>query len=79
MHEPLKVRTMQTKEVMLTSAPTQNMHELACVSGIAAAYRLGADYSEFDDFATDFFGKYLLLSHGMVYQREQKKRRGRTT
>ncbi|KAG6093316.1 hypothetical protein E4U30_004437 [Claviceps sp. LM220 group G6] len=78
-HEPLKVRTMQTKEVMLTSAPTQNMHELACVSGIAAAYRLGADYSEFDNFATDFFGKYLLLSHGMVYQREQKKRRGHTT
>lgn len=33
----------------------QNMHELACVSGIAAAYRLGADYVKFDDFAEDFF------------------------
>ncbi|KAM3450144.1 hypothetical protein MY3296_006358 [Beauveria thailandica] len=32
-----------------------NMHEVACVSGIAAAYRLGADYDRFDDFATDFF------------------------
>ena len=51
------------------------MHELACVSGIAAAYRLGADYVKFDDFAEDFFTKYLLLSHGVVYSREQKKRK----
>ncbi|KAM5353766.1 hypothetical protein ACJ41O_000416 [Fusarium nematophilum] len=51
-----------------------NMHELACVSGIAAAYRLGADYVEFDDFAEDFFSKYLLLSHGMMYSREEKRR-----
>ncbi|KAG5925565.1 hypothetical protein E4U42_004167 [Claviceps africana] len=54
-----------------------NMHEVACVSGIAAAYRLGAEYSEFDDFATDFFTKYLFLAHGMIYKREQRKRRGR--
>ena len=33
------------------------MHELACVSGIAAAYRLGAEYAKFDDFAEDFFSK----------------------
>lgn len=26
--------------------------------GIAAAYRLGADYVKFDDFAEDFFSKY---------------------
>lgn len=53
----------------------QNMHEVACISGIAAAYRLGADYTKFDDFAQDFFVKYLLLSHGKVFSREEKKRR----
>lgn len=26
--------------------------------GIAAAYRLGANYVKFDDFAEDFFSKY---------------------
>ena len=43
-----------------------NMHELACISGIVAAYRLGADYEKFDDFAEDFFKEYLLLSHGVI-------------
>ncbi|KAH7308204.1 hypothetical protein B0I35DRAFT_443122 [Stachybotrys elegans] len=52
-----------------------NMHELACVSGIAAAYHLGADYTKFDDFAEDFFAKYLLLSHGMIYSRQERKRK----
>ncbi|XMA12217.1 hypothetical protein WAI453_005008 [Rhynchosporium graminicola] len=52
-----------------------NMHELACVSGIAAAYRLGAEYTKLDDFATDFFSKYLLLSHGMLYGKEEKRRK----
>ncbi|GAB0135377.1 hypothetical protein EsDP_00003717 [Epichloe bromicola] len=51
-----------------------NMHEIACISGVAAAYRLGAEYSEFDDFATDFFAKYLLLSHGIIFKREQRTR-----
>ncbi|KAF9892117.1 hypothetical protein FE257_002523 [Aspergillus nanangensis] len=37
-----------------------NMHEIACISGIAAAYRLGADYDPFDAFAEDCFAKYLL-------------------
>ncbi|RAK85260.1 FAD/NAD(P)-binding domain-containing protein [Aspergillus costaricaensis CBS 115574] len=46
-----------------------NMHEIACISGIAAAYRLGAEYVPFDDFAEDFFAKYLLVSHGMRYKR----------
>lgn len=50
------------------------MHELACVSGIAAAYRLGADYVKFDHFAEDLFSKYLLLSHGIRYEAEQKRR-----
>jgi hypothetical protein len=51
------------------------MHELACVSGIAAAYRLGAEYEKFDDFAEDFFSKYLLLSHGVRYGAEEKRRK----
>lgn len=48
------------------------MHELACVSGIAAAYRLGAEYVAFDDFAEDFLKKYLLLSHGTRYRAGRK-------
>lgn len=52
-----------------------NMHELACVSGIASAYRLGADYAKFDDFAEDFFSKYLLASHGMRYSKEEARRK----
>ena len=50
-----------------------NMHEIACVSGIAAAYRLGADYEVFDDFAEDLFKKYLLISHGVRYKGGKKK------
>jgi hypothetical protein len=50
-----------------------NMHELACVSGIGAAYRLGAEYHQFDDFATDFFGKYMLVSHGIRYKAKKDK------
>lgn len=46
----------------------QNMHEVACVSGIAAAYRLGATYDAFDKFAEDFFAKYLFLTHGVRYK-----------
>ena len=52
-----------------------NMHELACVSGIAAAYRLGADYEVFDDFAEQFFSNYLLLSHGVRYKGGKHKGR----
>ncbi|KAJ5238989.1 hypothetical protein N7468_003608 [Penicillium chermesinum] len=49
-----------------------NMHEIACISGIAAAYRLGADYEQFDDFAEDFFSKYLLVCHGTRYKKKPK-------
>ena len=49
------------------------MHELACVSGIAAAYRLGAEYQAFDDFATNFFKKYLLVTHGVFYKGSKKQ------
>lgn len=45
------------------------MHEIACISGMAAAYRLGAVYEPFDDFAEDVFSKYLLVSHGVRYKR----------
>ncbi|TWU73280.1 hypothetical protein ED733_003033 [Metarhizium rileyi] len=51
-----------------------NMHEIACVSGIAAAYRLGANYNKFDEFASKFFAKYLLLSHGLSFSREERRR-----
>jgi hypothetical protein len=51
------------------------MHELACASGIAAAYRLSADYVKFDNFAEDFFSKYLLLSHGLRYKAEERRRK----
>lgn len=57
------------------SKQQQNMHEVACISGIAAAYRLGAAYQKFDDFAQDFLTKYLLVSHGKLFSREEKKRR----
>ena len=51
------------------------MHELACVSGIAVAYRLGAEYVKFDEFAENFFSKYLLVSHGVRYAREERRRK----
>ncbi|KAJ5762577.1 Acyl-CoA N-acyltransferase [Penicillium nucicola] len=50
-----------------------NMHEIACISGIAAAYRLGATYEPFDDFAEDFFAKYLLVCHGTRYKKAKAK------
>ncbi|KAJ5097857.1 hypothetical protein N7532_004858 [Penicillium argentinense] len=50
-----------------------NMHEIACISGIAAAYQLGAAYEPFDDFAEDFFAKYLLVCHGTRYKRSKPK------
>ena len=50
-----------------------NMHEMACVSGIAAAYRLGAEYVPFDGFAEDLMGKYLGLIHGVWYKRGKNK------
>ncbi|KAJ5584794.1 uncharacterized protein N7459_004594 [Penicillium hispanicum] len=50
-----------------------NMHEIACISGIAAACQLGATYEPFDDFAEDFFGKYMLVCHGTRYRRRKEK------
>lgn len=49
-----------------------NAHELAVISGMAAAYTLGAEYPadlEQDRFALLCFRLYLLLSHGKWYRR----------
>ncbi|KAJ5159381.1 uncharacterized protein N7482_006385 [Penicillium canariense] len=51
-----------------------NMHEIACISGIAAAYQLGAEYEPFDDFAEGFFAKYLLVCHGTKYRKQRPKK-----
>lgn len=51
-----------------------NAHELAVISGIAAAYKLGADYPEElyqNDFAKLCFRLYLLLAHGKVLSKKQ--------
>ncbi len=54
----------------------QNMHELACVSGIAAAYRLGAEYKSLTALLPrTSSAKYLFLSHGVIYSREEKRRK----
>ena len=49
-----------------------NAHECASLSGMAAAYRLGASYPkalEEDAFALLCFRLYLLLSHGIWYKK----------
>lgn len=51
-----------------------NAHELAIISGQAAAYKLGADYPEElyqNDFAKLCFRLYLLLAHGMVLKKSR--------
>ncbi|KAL1747167.1 hypothetical protein HDZ31DRAFT_32494 [Schizophyllum fasciatum] len=60
-----------------------NAHEVAVLSGLAAAYRLGADYPldlerEADGFALLCFRLYLLLSHMMWYggRKGLKKEKG---
>ncbi|KAL2364004.1 hypothetical protein RJZ56_003058 [Blastomyces dermatitidis] len=46
-----------------------DIHEVACISGIAAAYRLGAEYENFDDLAASNFAKYLKNAHGVKFGR----------
>ena len=42
-----------------------NTHEIAIISGLAAAYRLGADYAFADDqLAADQFDLFLSINHG---------------
>jgi len=53
-----------------------NAHELAIISGMAAAYTLGADYPEDlekDDFATLCFKLYLLLSHATIFKKGKNR------
>ena len=46
-----------------------NTHEVATVSGLAAAYRLGATYPFAGDaLAADQFKQYLSVSHGVAYR-----------
>ncbi|OJD16725.1 hypothetical protein AJ78_03151 [Emergomyces pasteurianus Ep9510] len=45
-----------------------DIHEVACISGIAAAYRLGAKYDAFDDLAAANFAKYLKNAHGIKFE-----------
>merc|ERR1712225_76494 len=53
-----------------------NAHELAVISGMAAAYRLGAEYPkdmEEDSFALLCFRLYLLLSHATIYKKGKNR------
>jgi len=46
-----------------------NTHEVATVSGVAAAYRLGAAYPFAEDaLALDQFRTYLSVAHGTAYK-----------
>ncbi|KAK2778557.1 hypothetical protein FQN53_001756 [Emmonsiellopsis sp. PD_33] len=51
-----------------------DIHEVACISGIAAAYRLGAPYERFDDLAETSFAKYLKHAHGVKFERRRGER-----
>lgn len=51
-----------------------NAHEVGIISGLAAAYSLGAGYPEElvdDDFAVLCFRSYLALSHRKWFKRDQ--------
>lgn len=53
-----------------------NAHEVAIVSGVAAAVSLGATYPddlEKDSFAYTAFKAYYLLSHGKRYKKGQNQ------
>lgn len=66
--------TVRLLALLTCSDSTQlvNAHELAVISGMAAAYRLGAEYPEElegDSFALLCFRLYLLLSHATWYKK----------
>ena len=46
----------------------KDLYELSCISGIAVAYRLGAEYEKFDDIAEKSFVKFLHIFHGARYR-----------
>ncbi|KAK2764861.1 hypothetical protein FQN54_008558 [Arachnomyces sp. PD_36] len=45
-----------------------DLYELSCMSGIAAAYRLGANYEKFDSTAEKTFASFLKIFHGVRYR-----------
>ena len=50
------------------------MHELAVVSGMSVACRLGAEYpfpKEEEEFGFSFFKTYMLLNHGIRYKEKR--------
>ncbi|EFE38159.1 flavin-containing amine oxidasedehydrogenase, putative [Trichophyton verrucosum HKI 0517] len=47
-----------------------NLHEVAVISGTAAAYRLGARYDKIDDVADKVFAYFLKMSHGIRFKRK---------
>ncbi|KAK2867831.1 hypothetical protein FQN49_003429 [Arthroderma sp. PD_2] len=47
-----------------------NLHEVAVISGTAAAYRLGAGYDKIDDVADRVFDYFLNMSHGIRFKRK---------
>ena len=54
-----------------------NAHEVAAISGLAAAYRLGANYPEDlenNSFARLCFRLYLLISHGKWFSTSKQKK-----
>lgn len=68
-----------TKRTFYAAAWTLvNAHELAVISGMAAAYAMGASYPEDlekDDFAVLCFRLYLLLDHRKWFSRKENQRR----
>lgn len=54
----------------LTVSRFQGLLEIAIVSGVAAAYQLGAPYDKVDDVADDFFNHYLQKAYGKSFKRE---------
>ncbi|KAK2749460.1 hypothetical protein FQN57_006394 [Myotisia sp. PD_48] len=47
-----------------------DMHEGAVISGMNAAYRLGARYDKIDDLADNLFTYFLKMSHGKKFKRK---------
>lgn len=49
------------------------MYEAACVTGIAAAVRVGAEYKPIDDFGDKYFALYMQFAHGKKWHRDDTK------
>ena len=51
----------------------KNTYEFACISGVAAAYRLGVPYEGFDEIAQEVFSAYLYECHGIRYKNQKQE------